>query len=225
MIPKIAHFHWSQNGPEMSWLRWAGIRSFRKLNPDWEVRINPTPQHISGLGLLLAQEADWTAYETLAKHGGFAVSSDIVFLEPIPDWWLDCDINVCRRGGGAIYQFAMGGSVPGVEFWNVCSERCARLVSEHDITRSYQRIGTELLLEIASHMTGSLVIDQPMEAFCAVECTDIASLWADGEMTPHPNAIGVHWYGGGVPSKGLEHVAAHDSGYCITNLAVKAAGR
>lgn len=225
MIPKIAHFHWSQNGPPMSWLRWAGIRSFQKLNPDWQVRINPTPPHIAGLGLLLAQEGDWTAYETLRDHGGFVVSSDAVFVKPVPDEWLDCDINCCRRGVQAIYQMAMAGSVPGVEFWAACAEKCASLVGGCDVRSSYQRLGTELLLELEHGIAGNRIYEQPMEALCACDCTGFAHLWGAGEMALDPCAIGVHWFGGGIPSRDLEWTAGPDSGYRITDLAVRMGGR
>lgn len=35
-IPKIIHFYWGS--PQLSWLRYLTVWSFKKFNPDWEIR-------------------------------------------------------------------------------------------------------------------------------------------------------------------------------------------
>ena len=43
-IPKIAHFYWG--GQRLSYLRFLTIKSFRALNPDWQIKMH-TPTHLS----------------------------------------------------------------------------------------------------------------------------------------------------------------------------------
>ena len=38
-IPKIVHFYWGKNTP-MSFLQYLTIRTFKKYNPDWEVKLS-----------------------------------------------------------------------------------------------------------------------------------------------------------------------------------------
>jgi hypothetical protein len=37
-IPKVAHFYWG--GEKLSYLRYWTVKSFQKLNPDWEIKIH-----------------------------------------------------------------------------------------------------------------------------------------------------------------------------------------
>lgn len=42
-IPQVAHFYWGNK--TLSFLRWMSIVSFRKLNPDWHIKVH-VPQHL-----------------------------------------------------------------------------------------------------------------------------------------------------------------------------------
>lgn len=44
MIPKIAHFYWG--APTLPFLRYMTLHSFRKFNPDWEIRLH-VPDNVS----------------------------------------------------------------------------------------------------------------------------------------------------------------------------------
>jgi hypothetical protein len=37
-IPKVAHFYWG--GGPLSWLRFLSVQSFKKQNPDWQVKVH-----------------------------------------------------------------------------------------------------------------------------------------------------------------------------------------
>ena len=37
-IPKIVHFYWGNE--KLSYLRYMSVYSFRKLNPDWKIKIH-----------------------------------------------------------------------------------------------------------------------------------------------------------------------------------------
>ena len=225
MIPKIAHFHWSQNGPGMSWLRWASLRSFKKFHPDWEIRLHPTLPHIAGLGLGYAQEADWTWWEILAEHGGWQVATDVVFVRRIPDDWLDCDLNACRNGEVGVFQFAALGASPGNPYIKACASKCLAIHARGE-TGSYQVFGVELLKDLGRIMLdqGGKLFDQPMSAFCHIDSNHFGRLWAREWLDLPEDAIGSHWYGGGEQSKELEPLAGPESGHFITDLAMSVVG-
>ena len=48
-IPKIAHFYWGSQ--KLSFLRYMSLHSFKKCNPDWEVRLY--------CPLILTKDARW----------------------------------------------------------------------------------------------------------------------------------------------------------------------
>jgi len=45
-IPKIVHFYWGNE--KLSYLRYLSIYSFRKLNPDWKIKIH-IPKNLSSI--------------------------------------------------------------------------------------------------------------------------------------------------------------------------------
>ena len=190
MIPKIAHFHWA--GKTMNWLRWASIVTFAKHNPDWEIRLLRTPPYIRKYGLEYAHEADWTWWSVLLKEGGFQVATDIVFTEPVPDEWLDCEISVSVRNG-AVWQFAMLGAIPGLGYFSECVSRCEKMAKAR---LSYQSMGVDLLRRVP--LIGYKLFQQPHVALCSVPWDQVDRCWDNelGGMLMTKETIGVHWYGG-----------------------------
>jgi len=215
MIPKVAHFHWT--GRPMSWLRMASLATFRMMNPGWKIVLHDTPADIKKYGLLPAHEADWTWWRILAEEGGFQVATDIVFVKPIPDSWLDCDLNVCLAGTPSVYQFASMGASPGLD---VMREVCSRSASIAESSKKlgYQTLGVDLLKQFNLVCLGLSVFDQPMSAFCSVTCTDVQRCWEPGRLSYPDDAIGIHWYGGH-PSSIREWAARPGDDYAIMNLA------
>jgi hypothetical protein len=61
MCKKIAHFYWGRNKP-LSYLRSLSVRSFHKLNPDWEIFIW-TPS-------LMSKEISWKTSENKIEYRG-----------------------------------------------------------------------------------------------------------------------------------------------------------
>ena len=207
MIPKIAHFHWT--GGPMSWLRTVSIASFKKFNPDWEIRLHDTHPHVKQYGLRYCQQADWTWWKALGEYGGFQVATDIVFVRPVPDDWLSCDMNACTRETSAVYQFAMMGAIAGHPYIVEADRRCQEMAEgAHAFHELDQLMGIDMLRTIHPELLRSgRFFDQPMGALCRFSPYDVNALWNSGDISLEPNVIGVHWYGGHPRSKAEEPIA------------------
>ena len=196
----------------MSWLRMASIASFKKFNPTWEIRLHDTPSDIRAHNLQYGQEADWEWWRVLAEHGGFQVATDIVFVRPVPDGWLDCKLNACLNGQANIYQNAMIGAVPQHPFIVKVEKACENM----DKTRNlgYQDMGVNLLSRMRG--SGGGFYDQPMDALCYFRHTEVGRLWSRSAIDLPDSVIGVHWYGGHPMSEQFEAKARpHQSRYII----------
>ncbi len=222
-IPKIAWFHWA--GPPMSWLRSQSLRTFRKQNPDWKVRlVGPHPDvEAIDFPILPAQKGDWTRWRLLSEFGGFGFDSDIVFLKPIPDEWLDADLCI-QLDGGLVHQIAAVGAVPGNDLMIRSAEWCQLHVAPD---QDYQIFGTRLMHRLVGrpktvHDYGR-VFDIPRDALCFYNWhDDVPIMWTKEGPVKNPfppNAIGVHWYGGHKTSQ-LHEPKSHP--LWIERLAVKA---
>ncbi len=242
VIPKIAHFHWTAT--PMSWLRMASIATFKRHNPGWEIRLHDTPEDIRRHGLLPAQEGDWTRWRVLEEFGGFSVGSDIVFVKPIPEEWLDCGLNACTNSDSGvyttgIYQMAMIGAVSGHSFISEALARCETMMDvrvSHNFKdpetgmMGYQDFGPNLLQAMGRSTLGlhGKFLDQPMDALCHVRHTQCEILWEHGESALYEaeiilssSAIGIHWYGGHERSKLEEPNAGPGGEPYIVRLAAK----
>ena len=192
MIPKIEWFHWT--GPEMSKLRRRGIASFKELNPDFTVRVVDTypdvPRHLS-----YPQQADWTWWHYLNTLGGFLVATDIVFVRPIPDYWLGFDLVGSRNGGSGIFHNALVGCTPEHPYVKLLLEKCQAVLDIHGDKRPQDPQAFGPSLSQATPVEHPM-LDLPIETVCPVRWNDTARLWfMDAVLVPH-DCIGVHWYGG-----------------------------
>lgn len=209
MIPRIAWIHWA--GKPMNWLRLQSIRTFRKHNPDWDIRVIGTPDNIRRYGLEYAHEADWTWWRKLHDEGGFLVASDVISIAPMRDEWLDGDLCAQVRGGD-VYQFAALGAAPGNELMRRAEEACASVAPRLQGAKGdvYQAMGVNLLRRITCgeiERFADRLVDLPEEAFCFYDWAgDPFELWTEsGPEKPLPaGAVGVHWYGGHVASRARE---------------------
>jgi len=195
VIPKIAHFHWE--GQPINWLRMAGVHTFAKLNPRWEVRLVRTPDHIRARNLpLLAHEADWTWFEVLERDGGFAMATDTVFVKPIPDEWCEGDFCGCTNGTGNIFHCCIG-SIPGTEFLSRCVRGCETVPP---IALDYQAMGVLMMQHTVKKMGGlgrlGRMVDMPPEALCPVGWWQPERCWAREPLPITDDTIGVTWFGG-----------------------------
>lgn len=197
----------------MSWLRVVSIATFKKFNPTWEIRLHDTPPEIRAYGLQYGQEADWTWWMTLANHGGFQVATDIVFLKPIPDEWLDCGLNACLNGSQRIWQFAMLGAEPEHPAMMASDLGCAA-IAEGGRVLDYQAMGVWMLQKSCKGLLQAKgkFYDQPMSALCHFTHAQADFLWSDSGLHKLPDStVGVHWYGGAPESKESESGPGHPS--------------
>lgn len=211
MIPKIAHFHWT--GPPMSWLRLMGISTFVRHNPDWEVRIHGTAQEVRRHKLQYGQEADWTWWLRLHEVGGLQVATDIVWLRPIPDEWLESELAGCMNGSSHFYHNAAFGAVPGHPFIASCLDECARIV--HKAGREdYQAFGPTMLRRLPAD--GFSAYNIPMNALCPITDVDARLYWREKRTELPENCVGAHWYGG--HESNLEWATGPDSWFFVCKL-------
>ena len=77
-IPKIAHFYWG--GSKLSFLRYLSLKSFKRLNPDWQVILH-VPKYIS------SSEPTWLSEEQKYSN----ISKNYFDLEKIKN--LEISIN------------------------------------------------------------------------------------------------------------------------------------
>jgi len=225
MIPKIAWMHWT--GKPMNWLRRQAIRTFQKHNPSWDLRVIDTPHDIRGTGIGYAQQADWTWWRMLHKHGGFLVASDVISCGAVPDEWTLGDLCAQTRGGD-IYQFAALGAAPGNELMLRAEKRC-RVDALQVATSSadvYQSMGVNMLRHITRNEIDRFgkLVEMPEEAYCFYDWDqDPYSLWTeDGPAGTLPDtALGVHWYGGHVASKEREWSASKNGPSWLERFASK----
>lgn len=102
-VPKILHFVWvgdERKRPD------GCIDSWRKLNPDYEVRVwgnsdlaeRPwvNAHHMREMSRFeLCGVADLMRYEILYRHGGIALDADSMCIRPLENWLLEPDDFTC----------------------------------------------------------------------------------------------------------------------------------
>jgi len=220
MIPKIAFFHW--DGPPMGWLRSVGVATFARHNPDWEIRIIRTMPGLTRKDLKIEQKADITWWHALRDHGGFAVSTDIVFTAPIPDAWLAKPMCACLDGAYHIRQLAVVGFEKGhPAVTAACDIGLRRIASRPHL--DWQDLGIALW-ETVSDSYGDLC-DQPMGALCPYDEESVDALWMPkiDLLIPEGN-VGVHWYGGHDTTRRFEGKVGPNSEAAIVCLAMQEMG-
>lgn len=224
MIPRIAWIHWAQDGPPMSWLREAGVASFKKQNPDWTCNVVDTLPEIKHRGLKWWQEADWTWWTLLARHGGFLVASDVIHVRPMPEAWLDADL--CAQSKGQhVHQFASLGAVPGNPLMVHASEAC----KAHSSPIQDQAMGVHLLHALVGEgdvrTKYGKFVNMPQDAFCSYNwAEDVVALWNGvpaGFALPD-SAIGIHWYGGHWATRQHERTSSPTGPSLIEHIASEA---
>lgn len=195
MIPKIAHFHWE--GRPLNWMRMMGLFTFARLNPRWEVRLLRSPPHIRQRELpCLANEADWTWLEAVHRHGGFAMATDTVFVNPVPDEWLEGEFCGCTNGGDNLYHCCFGATA-GHAVLGECIERCDNMeTAELD----YQDMGITLLKDVIGKRGGvkkiKKMVEMPLDAMTPVRFHEPARCWEPGPLELPEGVVGVTWFGG-----------------------------
>lgn len=208
----------------MSWLRRQALETFRHHNPDWECNLIGAPDFIAEREMGVSHEADWTCWHTLYEKGGFVMDTDIVFVAPMPEEWLDADMCAQTSGTGTVFQFAAIGAIPGLWFFKDASTMC-RKATDSCTPIGWSTFGVPLLARLTNKDIYRLVprlFDMPQEAFCKYHWNDdVESLWSNegpAEL-PGPEVVGVHWYGGHHISEYRERSSAPDGTSWLERLA------
>lgn len=230
MIPKIAWTHWDG---EMSWLRRRGLDTFKQHNPDWKLYVCTTDENIGKYGLHPALAGDWTGWCNLLSAGGFAIDSDIIWCNPIPDEWLDCDVCAQTGSKGNVYQMAALGVVPQNDLMvgavSYCQRNAERMMDyvkdvfdiDDDI---YQEFGVNALLAVTKGdiQRFGKIHRISHEDFCFYDWSNgPRQMWGKNEPSQvlPDTVIGVHWYGGSKLSKKYEYGAKENGPSWLERLA------
>lgn len=115
MIPKVIHFVWL-GSPVPLWAK-ENIKTFRDLNPDYDIRIHTSfPQYFPNkLWKLvcqldhLASKSDILRYFLLLTHGGYYFDVDMVCLNSIN--YLQTQDSFLAKDGAGANCYAMGSQV------------------------------------------------------------------------------------------------------------------
>jgi hypothetical protein len=205
VIPRRAIFFWE--GGEMPWLRAQSIETFRALNPSWDVDI------IDGSGLPIeptsrleiVQRSDWARYRALHEGGGVYFDTDIMFLRPFPDEWLNYELILSK------YHIAMMGSTPGEPFFEAMCLACRDLAS-CGAYASYQNYGIHLLQKLMTSLIGRSTWWYDIDVVLPILWDHTENLWNDWKRGFPPLTLGVHWFGGDPLSQKVEQLAGPEWG-------------
>ena len=207
MIPKIAWFYWE--GGEMSWLRKQSLKTFRRLNPDWDVwvvddsackseALKSIP-HLRGIVL----RSDYTRYQLLAEHGGIYFDTDFIFVKPIPEEWLNPDVlmSIHPTESYCLHIACLGAS-PNNRFYSDLSD-FAGLCASDGALLAHQSLGIDLMRKfgpnagMAAAKRNLSLKSIPFSQLIPVAWDDCLALWSPQGYRPLPeNTVAVHWFGG-----------------------------
>ncbi len=203
----------------MSWLRQQSIASFRALNPGWDVDVvgGIWPPGPGGFRTDVLR-SDFSRYVALVEGGGVYFHTDIIFVKPIPEKWLDADLFAPLDNRGNISHIACLGGIPDHPFWRMMVERCRMRVAG-GIPLDCQALGTRLLHGVYLHKDMKSI---PTEALLTHPWDQLEMIWADVEQRIQSWTIGVHWYGGDRLSQDMEkRFSAESMPTCFLSSAIE----
>ena len=234
MIPKRAFFFWGGPGP-MSWLRRQSIETFCRLNPEWDVDLFYRP------GKNPVHRSDLFRYIELYSEGGYYFDTDIVFLRPFPEKYLDADVAITITDELRFASIGvLGASRHSQFFLDAFNSATARKNAPSYKPEDYQHLGVGVLnrmfmdemnlrhpdpgncpdsFEIASkRYPEDKWVNLPYDLVMPVDSFSIPSLYTKSMSSPgiHRDVIGVHWFGGYPQSKEFER-SPEDWPMCYMN--------
>lgn len=212
MIPKVAHFYWYSDEP-LPELRRASVDSFSVVNPDWQVFVHHSGEDPNASFRTKVIRSDAARYGILYRAGGVYFDTDIVFVRPVPQHWLEKDLLLPACSvTHAMYGVHVMGAKPESTFFKGAMDK-ARLRLESNRALGCQSLGVKLwegmdIFQLASRGNES-VTPLPISAFLMTGWQDVEDVWSP-QWDIDPRAVGVHWYGGDRLSCEYEHTRPED---------------
>lgn len=199
MIPKRAIFFWE--GREMSWLRRLSLDSFRRWNPEWKVTV------IDGNGLSIpkggfvntALRSDWARLKAL-RSGGFYFDTDIIFLRPIPSYWLDGSLALSVYPDGLCSSVGWIGAAPNNPTIESLESRCSVMSGR----LGCQSMGIKLWQTAGDLRKTQHFVQIPYSSLIPVSWENTERLWDDWSIPLDSSNVGLHWFGGDRLSEEME---------------------
>ena len=225
MIPKVAHFYW-YGEREMPPLRRASLDSFKKLNPAWEVHLHHSGEKAEPTFVEMVTASDAARYGILYRAGGVYFDTDIIFVRPMPEAWLNSDVLLPSTTAGALYGLHVMGASERSPFFSEAMRRC-RLRIDSPMLLGCQSLGVKLwdganILAICAGMNLSFCLI-PSESFLRTHPYVVEELWSPGG-TVDAREIGVHWYGGDRLSDQYANLPLDKLPNCRVRAAVEMSG-
>lgn len=244
MIPRVLFLYWG--GRRLSWLRYLTVVSFKKHNPDWEIRVfRPTHPTIG---------TRWTTDEQRVKYEGKDWLEELP-TEPIDmkDLGFDNDMAevhksdifrlwALREYGGVYSDFDIlyTKSLPEVKERWFCfhpdghyavgllaakqgDDTCNWLLESVKLRTDrdkYQSFGSSLW---GAMLDGAIPAGRniPKNLVYSVDWQDAEELFTENKKLPK-EAVGIHWYGGSVAAGHWENLITPETyqgyGSTITNI-------
>jgi hypothetical protein len=202
MIPKRALFYWS--GGEASDLRKASPETFSRLNPDWHVIFGTC---VDDMGFRQTVNAsDLWRYQELASGGGIYFDTDMIFLRPIPEDWLDCDVLAPCGDDWRVAHIACLGGSPNNPYWAHMAKLAEAALGNGD-PPGCQTAGIKLFqdpLHVQVNRFGLKGKRTEPRLTLPVPWHDTERVWSKRPLTLPSDTVALHWFGGDPLSRDLE---------------------
>jgi hypothetical protein len=222
MIPKLAHFYW-YGERDMPELRAESLKSFERLNPGWVVNLHHSGEKADPTFVEIVTSSDAARYGILHRSGGVYFDTDIIFVRPIPDDWLDADVLLPCTENGQLYGIHVLGAKPNSPLFAEALRLC-KLRMDSPMMLGCQSLGVKLwsdtnMLALCYGMNLSVGL-VPRFSLLRSNPGSVEELWSNGGRVDH-SEIGVHWYGGDRLSNQFENLPLDKLPSCRVKSAIE----
>ena len=218
MIPREAWFYWDQGEAAMPTLRRAAVETFKIHNPGWKVNVldrSVVPEIEGDTDRARILRSDLARYVILAKHGGFYFDTDIIFVDAVPDQWMEADFCMSTDDDGMTNSVATIGASPSNLLLARVLERAMARLADTQTIMSYQSLGVKLWWALGPPAPAAAALNMrwrriPTQTFLPIAWPFVEVLWSPRHITLPNDIVGLHWYGGDALSR--EYEAAIETG-------------
>lgn len=214
-MPKIAHFFWHQES--MPFLHYATLDTFKRWNPDWEIRFYysgqqgnaswqtnehkyritkseykwPAAIKVDLPKIHPVQQSDWLRWQLLSTVGGLWSDMDIIYFNPVPAEILKYDATIYKDKYYLIHFLYAKPNNP-MFAWIFDQAQKANKTT-------YQGLGSQLFNR-RFNINGwkdLRIFNTPMSWTCNLNDLEVDILMkGDSDKWQTPDAIAQHWYAG-----------------------------